>query len=153
MSDKGVLQGPFSLGAEEGWCGRSIPHIRDYLKGPGFLTNATPGEPQFLHNRPFKGNRWGVGHTFSWPIKYILFPKLLLQSNQLKCKVGIVVIWNAVATRATGDAPHSNDNWQAFNKEIQRNYLLSDYLVFMLFSEHFGTTFWVEWVSCRIPSV
>ena len=49
-----VRQGTFSLEAEEGWCWwSSIPHTQDYLKGLGFLTNATPGEPQFLHNCPF----------------------------------------------------------------------------------------------------
>ena len=58
-----VRQGTFSLEAEEGWCGwSSIPHTRDYLKGLGFLTNATPGEPQFLHNCPFWANTITIIH-------------------------------------------------------------------------------------------
>ena len=85
-----VKQRAFSLEAEERWWCRSIPHIRDYLKGLGFLTNATPGEPQFLHNCPFSANRWS-GNIWSDEHVYCCRNYSFI-SNQMKCKVGIVVI-------------------------------------------------------------
>ena len=134
-----VKQRAFSLEAEERWWCRSIPHIRDYLKGLGFLTNATPGEPQFLHNCPFSANRWS-GNI--WSDKHIYIVAETIPSS--------VIRWNAklelLSLEFCCHLP--------CNRCISHNLAkLSDYLVFVLFSKHFGTTFWVEWVSCRIPSV